>query len=151
MNQSCAAQSEALSNFGAASVCGWGQPYLHGVLQRGVSVVRRPQVSHQAGVKLPAALDEPPRRGQLLLQQLVQHKRSRVKRAESWKRETHRQEPDLWLYLGFDWMIFLIIDQEQLFTTDVIRTYCENLRVRVQLNGNRLLFIFWLTALRRSQ
>lgn len=144
MSQSCAAQSEPLSSIRVASVCGWGRPwchfYLQGVLQRGVSVVWRTQAPHQAGVKLPAALDEPPRRGQLLLQHFIQHKRSRIKRAKSWKREIHRQEPDLWLYLGFDWMMFITVDHEQLFTTDVMRTFCENLRGRVQLNGNRLVY-----------
>lgn len=61
--------------------------YLLGVVQRGVSVVRRFKAAHQAGVKASAAFDEPPRHGQLLLQQFIECKYGWIEGADSWGRD----------------------------------------------------------------
>lgn len=61
--------------------------YLLGVVQRGVSVVRRFKAAHQAGVKASAAFDEPPRHGQLLLQQFIECKYGWIEGADSCGRD----------------------------------------------------------------
>lgn len=61
--------------------------YLRGVLQCGVSVVRWFKAAHQAGVKVSGAVDEPPRHGQLLLQQFIECEYGWIEGADSCGRD----------------------------------------------------------------
>lgn len=56
--------------------------YLHGFLQRGVSVVWRFQVQQEAAVEVLAAVDELPRHGELLFQHFIDHKHSWIEAAD---------------------------------------------------------------------
>lgn len=60
---------------------------MDGLLQRGVSVVRRLQAPQQGGVELIAALHEPPGHGQLLFQRFVEGESSRVEQADGCQSE----------------------------------------------------------------